>query len=53
MPPKRGSAARRAATKAARNAKAKKLEKTISTARSKASIASAGYTADTNIDVSA
>jgi hypothetical protein len=34
MPPKRGSVARRVATKATRNAKAKKLEKTRSTARS-------------------
>jgi hypothetical protein len=53
MPPKRGSAARRAATEAARNAKAKKLEKTRSTAGSQAGAASAGQTADTNIDASA
>jgi hypothetical protein len=53
MPPKRGSAARRAATEAARNAKAKKLEKTRSTAGSQAGAASVGQTADTNIDASA
>jgi hypothetical protein len=34
MPPKRSSAARRAATEAARNTKAKKLKKTRSTTRS-------------------
>jgi hypothetical protein len=42
MPPKRGSAARRAATEAAYNAKAKKLKKTRSTTRSQASVASIG-----------